>query len=131
MCLLAGAEYWDEERIVCTATSHRDEVNPLRNDGRLDAVCGIEYAAQAMAVHGAMAAAVQSGQASPGFIVSVPDVSLHCERLDLYAEPLRITATRAGDSVGVVSYEFTIDCGGETLLDGRVVVRLLGEEGGR
>ena len=38
--------------IRCVARGHRDADNPLRAGGELPALCGIEYAAQAMAAHG-------------------------------------------------------------------------------
>src|SRR6202012_731614 len=49
MCLLDEVQAWDDTRIRCVATSHRDPHNPLRARGRLATICGIEYAAQAMA----------------------------------------------------------------------------------
>ncbi len=52
MCLLERLEFWDGDSITCIATSHRDADNPLRRGGRLHAVAGVEYAAQAMALHG-------------------------------------------------------------------------------
>ena len=58
MCLLDGVTQWSEAEIVCHATSHRDPGNPLRSVDRdvngLGITAGIEYAAQAMAVHGAI-----------------------------------------------------------------------------
>ena len=48
---------WDATRIRCRSATHRSPDNPLRLHGRLGAACGIEYAAQAMAVHGALVAA--------------------------------------------------------------------------
>ena len=55
MCLLDGVLQWDTSTIQCVSRSHRDAHNPLRIDGRLPTLCGIEYAAQAMAVHGGLA----------------------------------------------------------------------------
>lgn len=54
MCLLNRVLQWDAHTIRCSATSHRDKDNPLREDGGLDTLAGIEYAAQAAAVHGAL-----------------------------------------------------------------------------
>ena len=54
MCLLDAVTDWDGQHIRCTASSHRDADNPLRAHDRLGAACGIEYAAQAAAVHGAL-----------------------------------------------------------------------------
>src|SRR5579885_815973 len=51
MCLLETVESWDSRVVLCTAASHRDPNHPLRDDSMLPAVCGIEYAGQAIAVH--------------------------------------------------------------------------------
>ncbi len=56
MCLLDAVLHWDSQHLVCCATSHRQAGNPLRQFDRLGAACGIEYAAQAMAVHGVLVA---------------------------------------------------------------------------
>ena len=67
MCLLDAVLSWDRTSIACTASSHRAIDNPLAAEGRLDAVCGVEYAAQAMAVHGGLAGdgrPVMSGRAA-------------------------------------------------------------------
>ena len=53
MCLLDGVLERDTQRIRCVSSSHRDTDNPLRSGDELSALCGIEYAAQVMAVHGA------------------------------------------------------------------------------
>ena len=54
MCLLDRVLQWDEHRIRCSAVSHRDADNPLREGAGLATLAGIEYAAQAAAVHGAL-----------------------------------------------------------------------------
>ena len=54
MCLLDRVLQWDEHRIRCSAVSHRDTDNPLREGAGLATLAGIEYAAQAAAVHGAL-----------------------------------------------------------------------------
>jgi predicted hotdog family 3-hydroxylacyl-ACP dehydratase len=57
MCLLDRVLHWDERSIRCSAASHRDRDNPLREAGGLATLAGIEYAAQAAAVHGSLLAA--------------------------------------------------------------------------
>ncbi len=54
MCLLDRVLQWDERSIRCSATSHREQDNPLRETGGLATWAGIEYAAQAAAVHGSL-----------------------------------------------------------------------------
>ena len=123
MCLLDEVIAWDDERIRCTATSHRDPHNPLRSHGRLAAVCGIEYAAQAMAVHGAVLGAARS-RPRVGFLASVRNVEAGVERLDDVDGPLTIDAERVSGDGNHILYRFTICCGERVLLTGRAAVML-------
>lgn len=123
MCLLDRVEHWTPQRIVGRAVSHRDPDNPLRHEGRLAAVNGIEYAAQAMAVHGAL---VEAGGADseprPGFLATARDVSLSVERLDDLDEDLMVYCDRLmGDRAGMM-YGFEVAAGGRVLLGGRAMV---------
>ena len=54
MCLLENVVELDDTSISCETCSHLDPRNPLRHKGHLSSLCGIEYAAQAMALHGAL-----------------------------------------------------------------------------
>ncbi|MBV8741496.1 MAG: hypothetical protein JOZ12_06890, partial [Sinobacteraceae bacterium] len=56
MCLLEEVLSWDATHAQCRSSTHRRADNPLRAYDRLGAACGVEYAAQAMAVHGALMA---------------------------------------------------------------------------
>ncbi|WP_213308830.1 hotdog family protein [Paraburkholderia sacchari] len=125
MCLLDSVDAWDDTHIRCTATSHRDAHNPLRSQGRLASVCGIEYAAQAMAVHGALASS-QDDAARPrvGYLASVRGVEARVARLDTFEAPLTVEAERMGGDGNNVLYGFTIRCGEEVLIGGRAAVML-------
>jgi predicted hotdog family 3-hydroxylacyl-ACP dehydratase len=123
MCLLDEVVRWDDETVECIATSHRDPHNPLRRDGRLAAVCGVEYAAQAMAVHGAVLGA-QSGRPRAGYLASVRSVEMHVAQLDAFDAPLAVTAVRIGGDADNVLYRFTVRCGEHALLEGRAAVIL-------
>ena len=61
MCLLERVVDCDTASIRCETRSHLDRANPLRRNGHLSSVCAIEYAAQAMALHGALMAPRHSG----------------------------------------------------------------------
>ena len=124
MCLLDGVEVWDEQRIRCRAASHRDAGNPLRAHGRLGAACGIEYAAQAMAVHGALVAAQRDAAARPGFLASARGVVMNVERLDDIGEDLQIEAERLSGDGNSILYAFTVRTAAATLLEGRAAVVL-------
>ena len=119
MCLLDEVLSWDPVRIRCRATSHRSPENPLRAHGRLGAACGVEYAAQAMAVHGAIMAHTAGTTARAGLLTSVRNLVLRVSRLDdLEADLIASAARRAGDEDGTL-YEFTLSSGGCELLSGR------------
>ncbi len=120
MCLLEEVTAWNDALIHCTAVSHRDPDNPLREGGRLAAVCGVEYAAQAMAVHGGLAAGGKRPAA--GFLASVRDLTCHAERLDDLAEDLIIEAEKLMGEGSNVIYGFTVRAGDRELLSGRAAV---------
>jgi len=123
MCLLDSVAAWDEAHIECRASSHRDAANPLRVGGRLPALVAIEYAAQAMAVHGGLCAAADH-PSPPGFLVAVRDARLDVATLDDLVEELEVSAVRrAGGESGLV-YEFSVRAGGRPVAEGRATVAL-------
>jgi len=123
MCLLAAVVDWSETAISCRAVSHTDPANPLRADGRLGAAAGIEYAAQAMAVHGALLAAADAPPRQ-GYLASVRGVQLHVARLDDLAGELSISAERLSGDGNHVLYQFAVSHAGSCLLEGRAAVIL-------
>lgn len=124
MCLLDRVEAWDQQRIQCCASSHRAADNPLSADGRLGAACGIEYAAQAMAVHGALMAPPDSTRPRVGYLVSVRGTQLHVSRLDDIAADLLVEANCITRSENNILYQFNVSAAGRLLLEGRAAVVL-------
>jgi predicted hotdog family 3-hydroxylacyl-ACP dehydratase len=124
MCLLDYVEAWDPQRILCRASSHRAVDNPLRAYGQLGAACGIEYAAQAMAVHGALLAAPDSTRARVGYLASVRDTQLHVSRLDNIAADLQVAATCITRNENTMLYQFSVSAEGRLLLEGRATIVL-------
>jgi len=122
MCLLDEVLSWDEVRIRCRATSHRLPDNPLRAHGRLGAACGVEYAAQAMAVHGAIMAHVAGAQPRAGLLTSVRNLVLRVSRLDDLDSDLIASAERLAGDDGSTLYDFTVSGGGQELLSGRASI---------
>lgn len=120
MCLLNGVLSWDRSRIRCIARSHRDPDNPLRHAGRLAALCGVEYASQAMAVHGGLTAGGKRPAA--GYLASLRDLACHVARLDEIAEDLVIDAENLTGEGSRVIYAFALSAGGRELLSGRAAV---------
>lgn len=124
MCLLSRLVAWSPERIECRATSHRDVGNPLRLNGVLPAVAAIEYASQAMALHGTLSAAPGS-EPVPGFLAAVRGVQQHLARLDDLAGELSITATKLLGDARQAQYQFLLaDDTGRALVEGRATVIL-------
>ena len=123
MCLLDGVVHWDENRIRCVSRSHLDAGNPLRAGGRLPAVCGIEYAAQAMATHGGLAGGTH-GRPRAGYLASLRDVVCRRDRLDDLDGDLVVEAERVLGDEGRVIYEFTVWVGKLEVLSGRAAVVL-------
>lgn len=123
MCLLDEVTRWDEERIFARAINHNDLDNPLRHGDHLPALCAIEYAAQAMAIHGALMA---NEGAAPriGFIGSVRDVRLHVDHLDGIAAPLEIEAIKQLADENHSLYELRVTADGKELMSGRAAVFL-------
>lgn len=132
MCLLDRLAQWDAQQIVCIATNHRDADHPLRTRSGLLSPCAIEYAAQAMALHGALIGQEAGTAASPGFLASARGVQLHVLRLDdlpLTDTPdvpdeLRIEATRQSGDARQILYAFQVSHAGRPLAQGRAAVVL-------
>ena len=123
MCLLDEVRACDDSHIVCVSHSHRDPANPLRLADGLPALCGIEYAAQAMAVHGGMTGGV-AAKPRAGLLVGVRDVQCCVPRLDELNDTLTIEAERLmGDGANVI-YHFRLQAAGAVILQGRATVVL-------
>lgn len=123
MCLLDGVDSHDANAIVCSTLSHHSPDNPLRDESGLGIAAGIEYAAQAMAVHGAL----RDGAIAPGgggYLVSARDVAWSVERLDALAGPLNVRAQRLSGTPSTVMYLFSLHAGGDEILSGRATVVL-------
>jgi len=125
MVLLDAVLEYDAHTIHCLAHRHHAVDNPLRIDGRLPAWCGMEYAAQAMAIHQGLCA----GEAAPsarGFLAVARDVVLMQAELDSLPGELHIHAEIIMAEGGRSLYRFHLTSQGQTLLSGRVVVVLQG-----
>ena len=125
MCLLDRVIAHSEHDIECTTRTHAHPDHPLRRDGRLSALHLVEYAAQAMAAHGAL----RSGGAQPGMLAALREIHLHVERIDTIESELAIRATRrliqnTGQTSGSL-YDFSVRGGGRLLCEGRIAIAFL------
>jgi predicted hotdog family 3-hydroxylacyl-ACP dehydratase len=127
MCLLDGVISYDNQIISCVSSTHRDVTNPLRSGNELLALCGVEYAAQAMALHGFFTNPPES-RPRAGYLVGLREVRCSVTRLDDLSEDLLITAEKLmGDEVRVI-YQFSLHAGARQILSGRATVVLDAEK---
>ena len=123
MCLLEAVKHWNETEIECRAHSHLALDNPLRHAHGLPINAGIEYAAQAMAVHGALLAP-QDQLAQVGYLTSVRNVAWWTPRLDDAGAELSVWASRISGNEVSLLYDFSISCNNQLLLRGRAGVMI-------
>ncbi|MEO6748299.1 MAG: 3-hydroxylacyl-ACP dehydratase [Casimicrobiaceae bacterium] len=127
MVMPQAIRHFDPQRIVCTTMRHQDSGNPMRREGRLPALAGVEFAAQAMALHGALRrsppAALRHGR-----LASIRDLVLARRFLDDVNGELVIECRLDVASAGVFAYCFSIEGAGQTLLRGRATVMMSDRE---
>ncbi len=123
MCLLDGVLQWDAAHISCVSRSHCDAGNPLRAGGQLPALCGIEYAAQAMAVHGGLAGNIGARPRS-GYLVGLREVVCRLQRLDDLDGDLIVDAEKLMGDGSRVIYSFALRVADRVVLSGRATVVL-------
>jgi predicted hotdog family 3-hydroxylacyl-ACP dehydratase len=120
MCLLDEVLSWDLQRLACRSVSHRAPDNPLRAHGRLGAACAIEYAAQAVAVHGALLQSPPASGGSFGMLTSARRVEFAVERLDDLAPELTINVQRLHSDAISALYSFALQDGERLVAQGRL-----------
>jgi predicted hotdog family 3-hydroxylacyl-ACP dehydratase len=125
MCLLERVVECDAERIRCIAVSHRDPANPLARNGRLAAICGVEYAGQAMALHGALSEQ-GSRTRGPGYLATVRELDCRCAWLDECGPALTVEARLLVADGPRVIYQFELRDESGMLVCGRAAVALEG-----
>jgi predicted hotdog family 3-hydroxylacyl-ACP dehydratase len=125
MCLLDTVEDWSVDHIRCTTRMHEAVPHPLRFQNRLTALHLVEYAAQAMAAHGALLAKNRNASMSRtqhGALAAVRNVRLHISRLDKLDGPLTVEAQRRLSRDDGSIYDFQVRHAELPLADGRIIV---------
>lgn len=133
MCLLNALHGWTPQSIHCSANNHRDTHHPLRTRSGLLACAAIEYAAQAMALHGALIGQAAGTPATPGYLASARSVEFAVLRLDDLprlasgeprADDLQIQAIRQAGDAQQILYAFTVHHGDLCIAQSRAAVVL-------
>jgi len=118
MCLLDRIIGHSEQDIECTARSHTSPDHPLRRDGQLSALHLAEYAAQAMAAHGAL----RSGGVQRGMLAALREIRLHVHRIDDIDAELTVHATRRMTQATGSLYDFRVQASERLLCEGRIAI---------
>jgi predicted hotdog family 3-hydroxylacyl-ACP dehydratase len=124
MCLLDGVLTGDANSICCLSARHLRADNPLRGtDGTLGTICGLEFAAQAIAVHARLMRKDDGGPRN-GYLASVRNLRARGRYLDrIHASLIVEACRRMSDEKGAI-YSFLLASAGEELLSGRVTLLL-------
>jgi len=127
MLMIDRVRHWDDASIVCESARHLDPANPLRRGGALPAACGLEFGAQAMAIHGRLIAArcaPSPAAARFGMIIAANDMRWSRDVLDAAGPLLTIRAWRLFGSDNQIVYGFALDGTVADLVSGRASVVL-------
>lgn len=124
MCLLDAVDFYDLETIACSTMSHCLSDNPLRDDTGLPSINGIEYGAQAIAIHAALINKNKNSteNAQSGYLVQVKDVNFKFCDLSLYSTPLKIEANQIFMADTNLIYGFKLSHEGDCVIDGRITI---------
>jgi predicted hotdog family 3-hydroxylacyl-ACP dehydratase len=127
MRLLDAVLSWDKKSIHCSATSHADCRNPLGEHGVLRNVHALEYAAQAIAVHGSLLLSDDplSSEAALKlvYVGTFRDVDMKSATLEPEeGAPLDIRAELYAAVRGAWSYGFKVTSRGATMVRGQATV---------
>lgn len=123
MCLLDRVLSWDDSRIHAASEGHARRDHPLRGVAGLHAVHLAEFGAQAMAVHGALRDRARGATAvKPGRLVSLREVQLAVEYVDMLDGPLDVHADCLYADDAGAQYAFRVEHRGQLLASGRAAV---------
>lgn len=107
-CLLDGVCQWDQQHIICESRSHLLSSNPYRVNGKLPAVCAVEFAAQSFALHVSLKADDATCSRGHGYLASVRNLELLVDSLDECSGSLRIESKELAFQQSGILYSFSI-----------------------
>ena len=122
MMLLDGLIRFDADGIVCSAHNHRADDHPLLAETRLSSLAGIEYAAQSMALHGALLAQRENRSLPRGLVGLMREIECYVDYLDDIEGELNIHAFRIAFDTKNLMYRFEIFADERILIKGRLAV---------
>lgn len=126
-----GPDSWHADGIVCASNSHHCADHPLLAHGQLLALAGIEYSAQAMALHGALAGHADGvGVGAAGVLASLRQVTVHVPLLNVIRSEILVHAEQFVRQQRHLLYAFRVEGDGGVLRQGRAAIALGATTGG-
>jgi predicted hotdog family 3-hydroxylacyl-ACP dehydratase len=123
MRLIDEVTHWDTDIVTCLTASHQRSDNPLRVGHQLPVLCGLEYAAQASALHGTLIAdraqAIDSSDAA-AYLVSARKIEWFGKTLDGEPGRLEIRNRILLRQTDAAMYQFTIAVEKRVLICGEI-----------
>ncbi|MGI9492994.1 MAG: hypothetical protein ACR2QF_11410 [Geminicoccaceae bacterium] len=126
MLMIDGVTAYDDQRLCCVSLRHQAADNPLRRDGRLSAHHGIEFAAQAAAVHGGLID--QDNRAPLRALAAVRKASFSRPWLDDLADRLEINADLIMVDRQAAVYQASLSHQGEIIASMRLTLMTIASE---
>ena len=122
MCLLDRIDSWNDDEIVCYSHSHLSTENPLRREQALSSIHVLEYAAQAMAVHGGIQNREHGKKMTEGYLAALRDVNINLCELSEIKDELCIKVKKMLSQQGNMIYSFSVSSREIELASGRATV---------
>ena len=91
-------------------------------------IAGLEYAAQAMAVHVGLTTDISEHNASLGYLGAIRDLQVHIRTFQQFAEDLTIEATLLLEQHMRFIYSFSMKANETMLLQGRASIFIQGSK---
>ncbi|MBT4835815.1 MAG: 3-hydroxylacyl-ACP dehydratase [Methylococcales bacterium] len=124
MVLLDQVIDYDEHQIIVTTQSHLNKNNPLRFNDQLSATCGVEYAAQSMALHSSLINQHSSNEIPKGYLAAVRKLQLTVQRLDQIEGKLEIKSEKIAIDTKMLIYTFQLSAKQALLVEGQISIYL-------
>jgi len=128
MSLLDKVSYADLTVLKASASSYLNSDNPLRFNGKLASINGIEYAAQAMAIHShLLSEAKKSGKGEQdatqtGYIATIRNVEINTPFFPETKAIIAIEVAQLMSDTNGFTYQFQISCEKKALISGKITI---------
>ena len=127
MSLLDKVTHADLLTLSASAVSHLSSDNPLRFNNKLSCINGIEYAAQAMAIHGFLLSELKQTEASTqtGYIATVRNIDIFSPFFPKTESVIKIEVKQLMSAANGFTYQFHISDGKKALISGKITIFLI------